>query len=179
MPIKFPKTTAAYEFETPYDRMNRLNRNSEAAQARKDAQAAAIRKVAPGAPYYQPHSFDTDEEAIARAKAQGEYIQRNSNAGKRWQQDEGIFAPGMRAINAHIQGKRGIDVLNAANNPELLQGAEKAGRDAVAPMHRERYNELKREERRTSPGMKKGGKVSASSRADGIAQRGKTRGKML
>ena len=28
-------------------------------------------------------------------------------------------------------------------------------------------------------GMKKGGKVSASSRADGIAQRGKTRGKYL
>jgi hypothetical protein len=28
-------------------------------------------------------------------------------------------------------------------------------------------------------GMKKGGKVSASSRGDGIAQRGKTRGKML
>lgn len=29
------------------------------------------------------------------------------------------------------------------------------------------------------PGMKKGGKVSASSRGDGIAQRGKTRGKMV
>jgi hypothetical protein len=28
-------------------------------------------------------------------------------------------------------------------------------------------------------GMKKGGKVSASSRGDGIAQRGKTRGKMV
>ena len=32
--------------------------------------------------------------------------------------------------------------------------------------------------RNEAVGMKKGGKVSASSRADGIAQRGKTRGKM-
>ena len=42
--------------------------------------------------------------------------------------------------------------------------------------------ELKREVTRGSKGenpeYKKGGKVSASSRADGIAQRGKTRGKM-
>jgi hypothetical protein len=32
---------------------------------------------------------------------------------------------------------------------------------------------------RASVGLKKGGAVSASKRADGIAQRGKTRGKML
>ena len=29
------------------------------------------------------------------------------------------------------------------------------------------------------PGMKKGGKVSASKRGDGIAQRGKTKGRMI
>jgi hypothetical protein len=45
--------------------------------------------------------------------------------------------------------------------------AKRAGREAAA------------EERRETRGMKKGGKVkSASSRADGIAQRGKTRGMM-
>ena len=45
--------------------------------------------------------------------------------------------------------------------------AKRAGREAAA------------EERREARGMKKGGKVkSASSRADGIAQRGKTRGMM-
>jgi hypothetical protein len=33
--------------------------------------------------------------------------------------------------------------------------------------------------RRAAGGMKKGGAVSASRRADGIAQRGKTRGKMV
>jgi hypothetical protein len=45
--------------------------------------------------------------------------------------------------------------------------AKRAGREAAA------------EERREARGMKKGGKVkSASSRADGIAQRGKTKGKI-
>ena len=39
--------------------------------------------------------------------------------------------------------------------------------------------ELKSQDRRESRGMKKGGSVSASSRADGIAQRGKTRGKLI
>jgi hypothetical protein len=38
--------------------------------------------------------------------------------------------------------------------------------------------ELESQNRREARGMKKGGKVTASSRADGIAQRGKTRGKM-
>ncbi len=38
--------------------------------------------------------------------------------------------------------------------------------------------QLKRESKRTSPGMKKGG-LTASARADGIAQRGKTRGKVI
>lgn len=53
---------------------------------------------------------------------------------------------------------------------EKLDSAEakRAGREAAA------------EERREARGMKKGGKVkSASYRADGIAQRGKTRGKMV
>ena len=46
--------------------------------------------------------------------------------------------------------------------------AKRAGREAAA------------EERREARGMKKGGKVSsASARADGIAQRGKTRGRMV
>ena len=38
--------------------------------------------------------------------------------------------------------------------------------------------ELESQNRRESRGMKKGGQVSASRRADGIAQRGKTKGRM-
>ena len=51
---------------------------------------------------------------------------------------------------------------------EAMVEARKAAREAAA------------EERREARGMKKGGKVSsASKRADGIAQRGKTRGRMV
>jgi hypothetical protein len=51
---------------------------------------------------------------------------------------------------------------------EAMIEARKAAREAAA------------EERREARGMKKGGKVSsASARADGIAKRGKTRGKMV
>ena len=52
--------------------------------------------------------------------------------------------------------------------------------DKVISARDEADNEVKRETRGKVPGLKKGGKVSsASSRADGCAQRGKTRGKMV
>jgi hypothetical protein len=72
-------------------------------------------------------------------------------------------------------------VENAAG-PGLLVGAGAAGyadyKDSKARQQekKEAADELKRETR----GMKKGGKVSsASKRADGIAQRGKTRGTIV
>jgi len=85
-------------------------------------------------------------------------------------------------------GALGIVPAIVADNPKLLQGFGIAGNLA--------YQKLKdREEEKSqraamaagSPvikgpaaGMKKGGSVgSASRRADGIAQRGKTRGKMI
>ena len=39
--------------------------------------------------------------------------------------------------------------------------------------------ELRKQEREARGGMKKGGKVSASRRGDGVAQRGKTKGRMV
>jgi hypothetical protein len=53
------------------------------------------------------------------------------------------------------------------------------GETMTSPRIRQAMREAAAEERRESRGMKKGGKVSASSRADGIAQRGKTRGKLV
>ncbi len=44
---------------------------------------------------------------------------------------------------------------------------------------REAEAEIKRESRGTAEGMKKGGKVSASSRADGCCVKGKTKGRMV
>ena len=50
----------------------------------------------------------------------------------------------------------------------------------MEPEVRKAMREAASEERREARGMKKGGKVSsASKRADGIAQRGKTKGRMV
>lgn len=54
-----------------------------------------------------------------------------------------------------------------------------AGEAMDDPSVRQARREAAAEERRESRGMKKGGLVSASKRADGIAQRGKTRGRMV
>ena len=82
----------------------------------------------------------------------------------------------------------GTDMAMAQRDPEatakfLRSGEAGNGRGsyyksdgrAVIQKQNEDANEMQREARR---GMKKGGSVSASRRADGIAQRGKTRGKM-
>lgn len=49
----------------------------------------------------------------------------------------------------------------------------------MEPEVRKAMREAAAEERREARGMKKGGKVSASTRGDGIAQRGKTKGRMV
>ena len=67
-----------------------------------------------------------------------------------------------------------VDPVSAANDPEtvkIMQDAE-----------RKRKEEAELARLRTEPAIsvrKEGGVVSASKRADGMAQRGKTRGKMV
>lgn len=63
--------------------------------------------------------------------------------------------------------------------PALLADTVRSKAMGVKDRSSEEMDELTREIKRGSKNMKKGGSVSsASSRADGIAQRGKTRGKM-
>lgn len=97
------------------------------------------------------------------------------------------------------------DFLNFARRSRKMDEATKAGKsmfsaeltpaedDVVEKAYRQADNEMKREAGRAHPpieGNKKGGKVtakkkggmiksSASKRADGIAQRGKTRGRIV
>lgn len=156
------------DYETPYDRMNRKNREAERIREIEAADRAAINKVKPGAPYYQPQD-EAPDRALTRAKAQGEHVRRNSTSGD-YQQDEGLFADTVRTVKNMMAGKRGRDAI-AYGDEGLMAGARAAGREAV---QREADAEMKREAR----GMKKGGTVSASKRADGIAQRGKTKGRM-
>lgn len=56
----------------------------------------------------------------------------------------------------------------------------------TSPQEKSKINEIleqaeadRNNQRKQAAGLKKGGSVSASKRADGIAQRGKTRGKMI
>jgi hypothetical protein len=68
-----------------------------------------------------------------------------------------------------------LESVRGIENPDAKKYIEYADREA-----REAAAEERRETRGKVPSMKKGGKVkSASSRADGCAQRGKTRGKMV
>ncbi len=160
------------KYETPYDRMNRKNRDAAKVREMETLDRQAIAKVKPGAPYYQPIPDDASDRALTRAKAQGEYMK--NQAGADYQRDEGVLADTSRTLKNLMSGKRGMDAMEYGDEG-LMSGARKAGLDAVMS---EAASELKRESR----GMKKGGKVkasSASNRADGIAQRGKTKGRMI
>ena len=156
------------KYETPYDRMNRQNREAAKVREMKTLDKKAITKVKPGAPYYQPIPDDASDRALTRAKAQGEYIK--NQAGADYQRDEGVLADTSRLIKNLKAGKRDEDAIEYGDRG-LMAGARKAGLDAV-------MGEAKSELQRESRGMKNGGTVSASRRADGIAQRGKTKGRM-
>lgn len=76
---------------------------------------------------------------------------------------------------------KSLQAATGIGGPKLAQEAGPVGAGAVAePMGDERTKWLEEQERKKQgTGYKKGGKISsASSRADGIAIKGKTRGKM-
>jgi hypothetical protein len=159
-------------YETPYDRMNRKNREEEIRAEYASQTGKNIANTKPGAPYYQPQNEAPDRAEI-RAKAQGEYIK--NAVGDKYQQDEGILADALRTFKNVQAGKRGNYAMEYGD-PALMAGARNAGAEAVK-------NQSNAEFQRESKGQaeyKKGGKVSsASSRADGIAVKGKTRGTMI
>jgi hypothetical protein len=156
-------------YETLYDRQNRKNRAEAAVRKAKNEDRAAVGRVAPGAPYYQPETNEAPDRALTRARAQGEFLKAQS--GDRYQQDEGVLADTARTVKNLMAGKLGRDAMEHGD-PALMSGARAAGREAV---RREAESEMQREAR----GMKKGGKVTAKRRGDGIAQRGLTKGRMI
>jgi hypothetical protein len=97
--------------------------------------------------------------------------------------DRADRSPYITKAEKYIQGKPeddfGVRARRAAFSVPMFLGG--VGADmATAPFRKTRSNEdINELAREVSKGMKKGGSVkSASSRADGIAMRGKTRGKM-
>jgi hypothetical protein len=75
------------------------------------------------------------------------------------------------------KGVRELETAKRVRDTEqaLRKGAE---REMQSESRRESRG-VKEEQKNLGSAMKKGGRVSASSRADGIAQRGKTRGKIV
>lgn len=114
---------------------------------------------------YSPSSAKKVEESEEETRKYGEEVAKDIKAGRY----------GSAAVNT----AKGLG--SAANT--LLAETPKAALHALAQRvnfgekpSKEQRDEMKRETR----GMKAGGKVSsASARADGCAQRGKTRGKMI
>ena len=81
--------------------------------------------------------------------------------------------------NAGRGGQGGPTAAQADENRTTMSPAERAARDEMKAKKEQADTESAYEKSRTTPmkGMAKGG--TASSRADGIAQRGKTRGTMI
>lgn len=157
MPVK-PQT-----YETSYDTMNRRNREAE--ELREKHRIRDSEKV--GAPYYQPVPTDTPVERRLRSAAQRNYMNTNTTSSDPGR-DEGMFADTVRTLKNIVAGKRGREAM-AYGDEGLMAGARKAGQETVNAY---RNNP-------TDSDFKKGGRVTASKRADGIAQRGKTRGRMV
>jgi hypothetical protein len=143
------------KYETPYDRMNRKNREEAKVREVKTSDRQAVAKVKPGAPYYQPIPDDASDRALTRAKAQGEYMKKQ--AGDNYQRDEGALADTSRLVKNLMAGKRGEDAMEYGDKG-LMAGSRKAGREAVMS---EAASELQRETR----GMKNGGRVTVVQRA--------------
>ena len=77
--------------------------------------------------------------------------------------------------DAYIRRRRAEDIAKRENKAEFARETNRSARD-VFGMEPDAYVKM----RRAQMGMNKGGKVpSASKRADGAAQRGKTRGRYI
>jgi hypothetical protein len=90
----------------------------------------------------------------------GRYIDEETGAGKKIVDKSGL-------------GKMIDKLVNDRDKVELSSGAKQR----LSDMETDKFRRDVEEE--TPKTFKRGGKVSASSRGDGIAQRGKTRGKMI
>ena len=77
-------------------------------------------------------------------------------------------------------GQGGPSAKQADQNRAFMSAAEKAARDSAAEMQLQERTDKAYRDASKDMGLKKGGKVSsASSRGDGIATKGKTRGTMV
>lgn len=132
----------------------------------------------------------TKETANAKRLAEEKRLEDYTELGLVFNEDRGALKEPMGRQLARMVGKddggygtsRSAGARHAAaqaQNKVWRKGDKTAVESADEPTVRQARREAAAEERREARGMKKGGKVSASSRADGIAQRGKTKGRTV
>ena len=142
----------------------------------KEEDSAPAKKIAPAPENYKLKKADPVKEAAPANEDTPNKTSRNENFGNEGNRPKPTpkvstnFAPGAtdeeKAANRAAIGDAVMSIPRGIGN-YLDKTFSMEGREQSKKEGRERY------------GMKKGGSVSsASSRGDGIAQRGKTRGKM-
>ena len=127
--------------------------------------------------------MDEYEELVFRSTPEGKK-EMQRGAMKAIGAPAGIVVGGaaaINALNAYQKGKkRDADLKAESKKSGIALDAENIKKDELVKKEREAYEKYDKTRLKDQGGMKKGGKVSsASSRADGCAVRGKTRGKMV
>ena len=102
--------------------------------------------------------------------ALGQKLDEETGMGKKLVEKSGLGKLAEKVVNARDKVELSKNSKDRIDDEEL----DKTMREVNA---RQKAGEFD-PENQSSPGMKRGGTVSASRRADGIAQRGKTKGKM-
>ncbi len=132
----------------------------------------------------------TKETANAKRLAEEKRLEDYTELGLFFNEDRGALKEPMGRKLARMVGKddggygtsRSAGARYAAGqslNKVWRKGDKTVGEASDDPTVRQSRREAASEERREARGMKKGGKVTASRRGDGIAQRGRTKGRMV
>ena len=103
------------------------------------------------------------------------YKEADKRASTLREQLDWMSSPGFKALQTleHLGGKQKGDTAKAAHDQLFIM------KESEAEDQERRAEDAAKRFRESSKQYAKGGKVTASSRADGIAQRGKTRGTIV
>ena len=117
-----------------------------------------------------------DIEALKKGEAEMRDSASPNQKAMRYIQDDSLSRFMSPKAGAGRGGQGGPTARQADENRAMMSSAERAARDEAKAMKEQDAADRAYEASRTS--YKKGG-MTASKRADGIAQRGKTRGTMI
>ena len=132
----------------------------------------------------------TKETANAKRLKEEKRLEDYTELGLVFNEDRGALKEPMGRQLARMVGKDDVGYGTSrsagaryaaaqAQNKVWRKGDKTVGEAADDPTVRQARREAAAEERREARGMKKGGVVTAKRRGDGIAQRGRTKGRMI